>query len=172
MSPASAQTIWAGKWLAAAAFAPLGGLISLVLCVTAVRFIPLQEFGLSFRVETWQFLLAALIALPASVFAPALQMLVCAFSRTLKEAQSYLGMLVMLPMAPGMLVVVFNLNDSIWMNALPFFAQTKQLSNVLSGEVPALWEMAAGALVTSAAVAICLLVIARLFRSEKIVLSR
>ena len=81
-------------------------------------------------------------------------------------------MLVMLPMAPGMLAVMINLDDSPWMSAIPFFAQTKQLSDLLGGEAPAAWELAAGAAVTLGAAGVCLAVIARLFRSEKIVLSR
>jgi sodium transport system permease protein len=172
MNPVDLPTIVGGKWLAAAAFSVLGSLASLLLCAYAMQAIPLQDLGIRFQLEPWQLALGALIVLPAALFAPALQMLVCSFSKTLKEAQPYLGLLTMAAMAPGMIAAIYGVENADWMLAAPFFSQTKLLSSVLAGERPEAWELAFSAALSLAATAVCLYAISRLMRSEKLVINR
>jgi ABC-type Na+ efflux pump permease subunit len=110
--------------------------------------------------------------LPAAFLAPALQMLVCSFSKTLKEAQPYLGLLTMVAMAPGMIAAIYGVENADWMLAAPFFSQTKLLSSALAGERPEVWEVVFSAALSLAATAVCLYVISRLMRSEKLVINR
>lgn len=172
MNPVTPGVVITGKWMAAAAFSVVGSMASLWLSAYAVKAIPLQDLGLRFQLETWQLVLCMAILLPVALLAPALQMLVCSFSKTLKEAQPYLGMLTMTAMAPGLIAAIYGVDDSPWMLAAPFFSQTKLLANVLAGESPATWELAFSAALSLVATWACLFFISRLLRSEKLVINR
>lgn len=172
MNPVALPAVVGGKWLAATAFSATGSTACLLLSVFAMQAIPLQDLGIRFQLEAWQLGLAVLILLPAALLAPALQMLVCSFSKTLKEAQPYLGLLTMVAMAPGMIAAIYGVENADWMLAAPFFSQTKLLSSVLAGERPEVWEVAFAAALSLAATAVCLYAISRLMRSEKLVINR
>ena len=173
VNPAPSWVIVSGKWLAASALSLGGSALSLGLCLIVIDWIPLQELGLRFRIEGWQIWTAALVSVPSAMFAPALQMLACSFSRTLKEAQSYLGLLIMLPMAPAMLIIIFNVaGDELWTAALPFFSQTKLLNDVFGGETIDPAYMAIAAAATLAWTLACVVVMARLYRNERVVFGR
>lgn len=172
MNPVSPAAVIGGKWMPAAVFSVVGSMGSLWLSAYAVDAIPLQDLGLRFRLETWQLALCMGILLPAALLAPALQMLVCSFSKTLKEAQPYLGLLTMTAMALGMIAAVYGVDDAPWMLAAPFFSQTKLLANVLAGQVPETWEIAFSAALSLVATWGCVYFISRLLRSEKLVINR
>jgi sodium transport system permease protein len=172
MNPAPPEVIVRGKWMAAAVFSAVGSTASLLLSAYAMEAVPLQDLGISFRLEAWQLALCVGILLPAAFLAPALQMLVCSFSKSLKEAQPYLGLLTMLAMAPGMIAAIYGVENADWMLAAPFFSQTKLLSSVLAGNRPEVWEIAFSAALSLAATAVCLQVVSRLMRSEKLVINR
>lgn len=172
MNPVTPAAVISGKWMAAAVFSVTGAMGSLWLSAYAVKFVPLQDLGMRFQLEAWQLLLCMVILLPAALLAPALQMMVCSFSKTLKEAQPYLGLLTMGAMAPGMIAMVYGVEDAPWMLAAPFFSQTKLLVNVLAGDVPADWEIAFSAGLSLVATWGCVYFISRLLRSEKLVINR
>lgn len=172
MNPVALSAVVGGKWLAAAVLSALGSTACLLLSAFAMEAIPLQDLGIRFQLEAWQLGLGALTLLPAALLAPALQMLVCSFSKTLKEAQPHLGFLTMLAMAPGMIAVVYGVENADWMLAAPFFSQTKLLSSVLAGDRPEVWQVIFSAALSLAAAMVCLQVIARLMRSEKLVINR
>ena len=172
MNPVEPEAIVRGKWLAAAVFSMVGATASLLLSAYVMEAIPLQDLGISFRLEAWQLALSVGILLPAAFLAPALQMLVCSFSKSLKEAQPYLGLLTMLAMAPGMIAAIYGAENADWMLAAPFFSQTKLLSSVLAGDRPEVWAVVFSATLSLAAAAVCLQVVARLMRSEKLVINR
>ena len=172
MNPVALPAIVGGKWLAASMFSAVGSTVSLLLSAFAMQAIPLQDLGIRFQLEAWQLGLAVVILLPAALLAPALQMLVCSFSKTLKEAQPYLGLLTMVAMAPGLIAGMYGVENADWMLAAPFFSQTKLLSSVLAGERPEVWEVAFSVGLSLAATAACLYAISRLMRSEKLVINR
>ena len=71
-----------------------------------------------------------------------------------------------------MIAAIYGVENSDWMLAAPFFSQTKLLSSVLAGERPEVWEVALSAVLSLAAMGVCLYVISRLMRSEKLVINR
>ena len=94
------------------------------------------------------------------------------FARTFKEAQTYLSMLMLIPMMPAMFISLQPIKATLWMMAVPVLGQTLLMSDVLRGEASSpLWFILAA--VTSAACAAFLLAgAARMLRSEKIVFGR
>ena len=71
---------------------------------------------------------------PMALFASALQMFVATFARSFKEAQTYVSVLIFLPMIPGMVTQIYPLQPAGWMMAVPALAQQLLLVDVMGGE--------------------------------------
>ncbi|HYO16154.1 MAG TPA: ABC transporter permease subunit [Thermoanaerobaculia bacterium] len=161
-----------GKWMASSAFNLLGlGMTLLVsyLVLGADRFEGL-DVPVALRVGDTLRMLAILF--PVVLFAPALQMLISLFARSFKEAQTYLSLLLFVPVLPGFLLALQRVDAEPWMRSVPILAQQVLLGDLLRGEAiaPAAQMLAAGT--TLAATAVCIAVTARMLRHERIVLGR
>jgi sodium transport system permease protein len=172
VNPAPREAFVFGKWLAAVVASLASVLLTMALCVAVLQFIPLQEFGVRFRFSggDWLVLLAA--GLPACPMCAAIQIYLSTFARSFKEAQSYMGMLIMLPMLPGILSSIYQFSNQPWMYPIPILAQHVLLGDTIGGKAPAAWAF--GAALASALVvsALLLLLTSRLFRSERIIFGR
>ncbi len=115
-------------------------------------------------------LLAA--ALPICLLAPAIQTYASTFARSFKEAQSYMGMLVLLPMVPGMLNTLYPLSDMPWLQPVPIIGQQVLLTQVLGGRPVALVAFTASAATTVLVALVLLRMTTRLFERERIIFSR
>ncbi len=173
----SPEALVLGKWLATAVFSLLGILVSLVFSIVVLRLVDHPALGA--RSGGWGIqppdairMIAALI--PLALFAAALQMLISTFSRSFKEAQTYLGLLLFLPMLPGFAILFYSFQARPWMAAIPLLGQQMALSDLMRGEAGGLfithaWPAAAGTVLAAIA---CLYSTARLTRSERIVLGQ
>ena len=66
--------------------------------------------------------------LPLAAFAGALQLLISTYCRTVKEAQTYLSLLVFLPMGVAMFMVVLAPQPANWIYFIPIAGQQALLS--------------------------------------------
>jgi sodium transport system permease protein len=133
--PAARLDLVLGKLLAVVAFALLALLITLAGFSTLVpaaaaqapqaldiRFTPLLALQLG--------LLVAPIALPVA----GLQMLVASFSRSFREAQTYIGIVMILPIVPSVALLLFPVKAQLWMMAVPIYGQSLLCDALLRGE--------------------------------------
>ena len=91
------------------------------------------------------------------------------FAKSFKDAQSYIGLLVMLPVIPSMFLLFNPIATRTWMFAVPMLGQQLMLVDLIGAkDIPAIAYLlsAAGCLVTSFAL---VLVTARLFARESII---
>lgn len=159
-----------GKWLAACLFGAVGVLLTVACCMMVVSRLPLEELGLALGVGAREGLGLAAAALPVVPFAVGLQMLLGTFARSYKEAQTYMSLLVLLPMIPGMLLSLYPVDGVAWMKLVPSFGQQLVMIDVLGRDTTGLWGWwAAGSLITVGAGLAFVAVTARLFAREKIV---
>ena len=160
MNPVRRREILLGKWLAITLFS-LGGLI-LNLAGFAIVF---ARAGMHLP---WPALLAlAAGILPLALLAAAIQLLISTVCRSSKEAQTYLSMLVFLPMGLGLFQVFFPAAAGGWFAFLPVLGQQLQLARWVKGGGAAFGPAAALGCST-AALALLVLEIAanRLHRDE------
>ncbi len=172
VNPAPRAAFVTGKWLAAAFIAMISVALTTLMCVNMPRFLPLEDMGIRFRLGPGHVggILAA--ALPMCLFTAALQVCVATFARSFKEAQSYMGILMLVPMVPGMMSAVYPLSGATWMYGVPMLSASVLLTNVLGSRPPAMWTFAVAALVSVAAALLLLQVTTSLFRSERIIFLR
>lgn len=172
VTPAPRAVIAAGKWLAASASSALSVTITTALCLLLLRVLPLQDLGLRFRLDATLALGLLLGVLPLCLLATAIQCYLSTFARSFKEAQSYMGFLIMVPMLPGLLSSVYPITSQPWMYAVPFLGQHVLLSDVLGGTSPdaSAFVLATAAALTTSAVLVWLLT--GLLRRERIIFGR
>jgi sodium transport system permease protein len=109
------------------------------------------------------------LALPLMMVAVGVQFIIATLTRSFKEAQTYLGLLPLIPAMPGMLLVVAPVQVHDWMMTVPTFGQTILFGQMIRGEAVSLTDIAVS---TSATVVVAVLLIAaaaRLYEREKLI---
>jgi sodium transport system permease protein len=163
LNPVQRWDVILGKWLAVSLFAVVGLTVNLlgfsVVFVTS---------GMHLNAPWRRFLLAVafgILTLP--LLAASLQLLLSTACRSLKEAQTYLSMLVFLPMGVGMFLVFVPAAHRAWLNFLPVLGQQLHLQRLMDGrDVPLLQSIVLGCLTLALAVLVMLVSSNRLQRDE------
>jgi sodium transport system permease protein len=172
VNPAPRAVFAAGKSLAAALVAMVTVALSTALCANIPRFLPLEDMGIRFRIAPDQFAAIMAAVLPMCLFSSSLQACIATLARSFKEAQSYMGVLILLPMLPGMISSVSTLGDAPWMYAVPVLAQHVLLAGVMGGRWPAPWAFALAAAISLVGALLLIRLTTMLFRSERIIFGR
>lgn len=133
LTTASPAELATAKWLASFVFGAVGVIATAALSVWACRFVDLDSMGMSLAAGPREIGMFLIIAMPLTAAAAALQLLVATFSRSFKEAQTYLSAMVFLPMAPGLLLTVKPMEEAAWMMAVPALGQQLMMGHVLQG---------------------------------------
>lgn len=136
LSPVPRLVLAAGKWLAASVFGCGAVLFSMILTVNVMRRVPWHDMGIRFRVSDGELMSLLALVMPLTLFLSAVVMLASTFSRSFKEAQSYIGVLILLPMLPGFLAMVYPLSNRPWLAPIPIVGQYALATDVLGGKPP------------------------------------
>jgi len=171
-NPAPRHVIAGGKWLAATFTSLLSVLLTTTIILAMLRFIPMQEFGMRFRIQPEQIALLLAAALPMSLLASAIQMYLATFAKSFKEAQSYMGLLIILPMLPGFAATLYPMSGQPWMYPVPVIAQQVLVGDVIAARETPWWAFVVAA---GSAIVLSLLLLqltTSLLRRERIVFTR
>lgn len=172
INPVPRTSLVLGKWVAAVLFAGVAVVLTLISCMVMLEYVPLEELGLTLHLDTLAALGILAATLPLAFMAAGLQILVASFARSFKEAQTYLSLLMLLPMAPSFIASLWELGDEPWMIPVPALGQQVLLSRVVAGEsaTPFEFGMAGGSALLMGL--LCVWLTARLFRRESIIFGR
>ncbi len=133
--PVHAFELIMGKWLATATLAVIGLALELTVAHLILKFMPLEEIGMSWRMD-WPMLLGMVAcAIPLCLFAAAFEIALAMNARTFKEAQTMMSFAVLLPMMPTIIVPMLDLNTADWMYVVPVLANQTLLLEVAKGQV-------------------------------------
>jgi sodium transport system permease protein len=172
LHPVPRGALAAGKWLAASAFGCGAVVCSMLLTIAVMRRVPWHDLGMRFAVTDGELLGLLVLILPVAFLLSAFVLFASTFARSFKEAQSYLGMLMLVPMIPGMISTMYPLSNRPWLAPVPVVGQYALAADVLGGKAPG-----AGLYAVSAVSALCVAGVlvgftARLLRRESIVFGR
>ena len=172
LNPVRRGALAAGKWLAASLFGCCAVLFSMLLTVNVMRRVPWHDLGIRFRVTDGELMSLLVLMLPLALFLSAIVMFASTFARSFKEAQTYLGMLMLLPMLPGLVSTMYPLAGRPWLAPIPVLGQYALAADVLGGKPPsAAFYALAGVSVIGCALLLVALT-ARLLNREAIVFGR
>lgn len=170
-TPAARGAIMSGKLGAAAVFALLSALLTLLAFKACFSFIPASVLGFKIDISWLAIAKLFVLILPIAVFGSCLVTLLAATTKSMKEAQSYMALLMLLPMLPTLVLMVSPVKNQLWMSAVPLLAQNQLILKVVRGEVVsgAEWAITLGAGVLLAG--LVWLIAARLYHREQLAIS-
>ena len=94
--------------------------------------------------------LLLVVLLPLALAVPAIQMFIAMFCRSYKEGQTYLSLLLFVPMIPGFLFAFDAVASAPWMTWTPLLSQQLAVAALIKGEAIAVSSVLAAGLMTLA----------------------
>lgn len=147
-------------------------LVSLALTVAsltvALRLVDLARLGMSANLGPLSALAIVACCAPLAPLGAALMTIVAAFTRSYREAQTYLGLAILVPTVPLALAAIADLEPTAWTMAVPSLGQHFLVTGILKAEpIPPL-HLAISVVATLALGAILTAVAGRLYRRESL----
>jgi sodium transport system permease protein len=140
INPVPRWQVMTGKMLATNLFGFTSLFLTLLSFKLFLPFMPIDQLGLDLHVSAAAVLQILVVIAPVSLLAAALLTLLAAFARTYKEAQSYMGLVILIPIIPSMLFMVNPVKPETHMMWQPLFSQNLLIGEIVRGEaIPALW---------------------------------
>lgn len=112
-----------GKILAACAYMTLSLVLTVAAFAVVLRFVGLERFGMSADFGPRVAAGIVLACLPLVPFGAALMTLVAAFTRSYREAQTYVGLVLLVPTLPLVFAAVLGLQPRAALMAVPSLGQ-------------------------------------------------
>ncbi|HSS28485.1 MAG TPA: ABC transporter permease [Usitatibacter sp.] len=171
-NPVRASRFAAGKWLAAWSLASavaaltLSGFVLAAIVYAARKIEALAAFG---AFELLQFFA---VIVPFAAMTSALQLLICTYGRTYREAQTYSSYVFTVVSFVPMIVLFSGLKDAFWQLAVPVLGQQMVLARVMRGDAVGVADYLVPAGVAAAIAVACLFAVSHLLRQERIVFGR
>ena len=168
-TPASRGAIVSGKIAAAC----LLGLCTLLLSLLAIKLSAQFATGMARSLDMSLMSIASMlfVLLPMLLIGTSLLTFLAAAAKSLKEAQSHMTWLMLMPMIPTMMLMVNPVKTQLWQFAVPFLAQNQLLLKVIRHEPisPQVWAVYLGCSIGLALV-LWLAAVMR-YRQEKLAIS-
>ncbi len=144
-TPAPRAAIVSGKILAACTIGLLALLLTLLALKLGAQFAP--GIGSMMDVSLAAIGKMLLVLLPMLFIGTSLLTVIAAGAKSVKEAQSYMSMLMLLPMVPTIMLMVSPVKTQLWQYAVPFLAQNQILLKIIRSEAiaPVEWAVYFGA---------------------------
>jgi sodium transport system permease protein len=171
-NPVPLAQIVAGKWLAAWTFASGVAILTLAGFMAAASLFANQRLAALLTFGLPEFARFVAMAVPFAAMTSGLQMLICTYGRSYREAQTYVSYLATAVSFVPVIVLFSGLKDALWQLLVPVLGQQVALSRIIRGEQLRLQDWALPALVALAIAVGCVAVVARLLRDERIVFGR
>ncbi len=140
INPVPRWQIMLGKMSATATFAFASLLLTLVSFRFAFPLLPTGALGVDLNLSANAIGGILLAISPVVILAAAMLTTLAALAKSLREAQSYMGLVFMIPMIPSLIFMVNPMKPETWMMAIPMFSQNLLIGEYVRGEsVSSLW---------------------------------
>jgi sodium transport system permease protein len=129
--PVPRAALVGGKILATCAYMCLSLAISLTAFVCVFRFVPLERLGMSANLGAGTALAFFAICLPFVPLGATLMTLVASFTRTYREAQTYLTSVLLVPTLPIAFASIYSLKTESSLMLIPSLSQHLLMTSIL-----------------------------------------
>lgn len=123
-----------GKMLATLFFMLVSLSITLVGIAISLNFVPLEELGMRTHFTLPVALKAFAIMVPFAVLGTSLLTVVASFTRSYKEAQTYLSIVIAVPTLPIVLAIIYSVKPSLYLMMVPSLSQHLLMTELMKGE--------------------------------------
>jgi len=170
-NPVPRWKILSGKLAAICAFSTVSLLITLLAFAVVGRFIPAEKLGMELDLGPHFAAYVLLLMLPVVLLLAALQSMVAAFAKSYREAQTYLSLLMLVPIIPSLVLAIMPIKAQAWMYAMPLLGQSLGIMQLLRGDGVTTQQLGLCLAGSLAAGVIAVLLTIQLYRSERLAIS-
>ncbi|TAN04655.1 MAG: ABC transporter permease [Rhodanobacteraceae bacterium] len=170
-NPVARWRILCGKLGAIGAFSLASLVLTAVAFTIAGYFLPTAKLGMAFDLGAAFIGKAILLELPLIALFAVLETLVAAFAKSYREAQTYLSLLMIVPILPSIVMSVMPVKAAHWMYAVPLLGQQIGVSDLLRGSPVHAGDIGLALVCGFAAAVVIGIVTAFVYRSERLAIS-
>jgi sodium transport system permease protein len=159
-----------GKMLSAMPFATLNLLITLGGFAAIFNFLPVEKMlGVQIGMDMGALTLVFLICLPIVLLACAIQTLIASFTKTTKEAGTYLPFVGLIPALPGIVLAFLPVKPELWTMLIPTFGQQILINQFLRSEPVLSFNILVSVVMTLLLSAIFTFIAVKFYENERII---
>jgi sodium transport system permease protein len=164
--PVARSALVGGKILATCAYMCISLGLSLTAFVVVFRFVPLERIGMSANLGLGTALFFFGICLPFVPLGATLMTLVASFTRTYREAQTYLTTVLLVPTLPIAFASIYSLKTKSSLMIIPSLSQHLLMTSVLKDEPILLHDVLVSAAASLGLALVLFVLTARHWRRE------
>ena len=132
--PVRREQLIYGKILAACAFMLLSLTVSACALALALRYVGLERLGMNQNMNAGTIVELIASCAPLAPLAAALMTIVAAFTRSYREAQTYVGLILLVPTFPLIFASTLGLRPNAWLMMVPSLSQQFMVTGLLRAE--------------------------------------
>lgn len=166
--PLSRSAVVFGKYGATLCFVTLSSLLTAISVYTLFRVFPVELLNGQIRFDGATMTRAFLLASPLLFFISALLITVSAITRSTKEAQTYLGLMMIVPMAPFFVLQFLSVRSTTSTMPFPMLSQYQLLESAVLGNTIPWVHIALSTAGTLGGTALLLMLASHLYHRERI----
>jgi len=170
-NPVARWKILCGKLAAICAFSVASLLITLLAFAVVGQFIPAGKIGMELDLGLHFATYVLLLLLPLVLLLAALQSMVAAFAKSYREAQTYISLLMLVPLIPSAALSFMPIKAQAWMYAVPLLGQNLGIMQLLRGDGVTGEQLGLCLAGSLAAALLAVLATVQLYRSERLAIS-
>jgi len=164
--PVTRDRLILGKILATCLFMALSLILSLISFFFALKFMPLQQLGMTPNFGLLVVAKAFLLFVPFTLLGASLMTLVASFTKSFKEAQTWLSVVLLAPTLPILIVSILMVRPSTGLMLIPSLSQHLLLVGLIKNEPVNMLHVIVSVSGTLIVGGIVTLICARLYRRE------
>jgi sodium transport system permease protein len=173
INPIKRMELVLGKMAASLPFAIFTLILTLAAFSVAFNLTPLEEYvGFQMTIDISTLWGIFWISLPIIFLASALQMVVASFTRSFKEAQTYLPLLSLIPAMPGIFLAFLPVKPGLSNMLIPTFGQQLLINQLMRGETLNPINLLVSTAATLVLTVVLIIVAIKLYQREKILFSK
>lgn len=135
INPVPRWQIMTGKLLTTMIFAMAALALTLVSFKLVLPMMPVGAFGVDLSITVSGMLKILFVIAPVAILAASLLTVLASFAKTYREAQSYSGLVIMIPLIPSIIFMSNPVRPESWMMSIPLFSQNVLIGEIVRGEV-------------------------------------
>jgi len=170
-NPVPRWQILGGKLAATTTFAITSVLLSIIAFAAVGQFLPTEKLGITLTIGLRFVTSTVFVMLPLAALLATLQTLVAAFAKSYREAQTYVSLLMFVPVIPTLLLSILPFKTLPWMYAVPLLSQQVIITRLLRGDFVPMHGLALSFVCTAVAVFIAYMATTVIYRSERLAIS-
>jgi len=162
-----------GKMISAMPFATTNLVITLAGFAAIFQILPIEELlGVQIGFDMSTLIAVFLICLPIVFLACAIQTLIASFTKTTKEAGTYLPFIGLIPSLPGLALAFLPVKPDLWTMLIPTFGQQVLINQFLRSEPIMAVNIVVSAVLTILLAAVVTYIAIKLYEGERIITGR